>query len=225
LLEHCTIKNYIMDLMQTLQEQLSGHTLTQISQQIGATTEQTSSAANGVFAAMLGGLANNASTPTGLSALTTALDKDHDGSILNDVAGMIGGILQGQTTGANNGAGILGHVLGDKQDQVAQHVSESSGLDMSQIMKLMPILAPIVMGVIGKIHSSNSAQQSTGGGFGDLASILMGSVQSASQSGGFGDLIGKVLGGLMGGQQAPNQDSGQSGGGLFGNILGSILKK
>ena len=216
-----------MDLMQILQEQLSGPALTQISQQIGATKEQTSTAANGIFAALLGGLAKNASTETGLSALTSALDRDHDGSILNDVAGMIGGILQGQTTPANNGAGILGHVLGDKQDQVAQHVSENSGLDMSQIMKLMPILAPIVMAVIGKMFNSNSNlnQQSSGGGFGNLANILMGSVQSASQSGGFGDLIGKVLGGVMGGQQAPSQESGEAGGGLLGNILGNIFKK
>jgi hypothetical protein len=211
--------------MQTLQEQLQGPALSQISKQIGATNEQTSTAANGIFAALVGGLAKNASSESGLNALTNALDRDHDGSILNDVAGMIGGILQGQVSGANNGAGILGHVLGNKQEQVAQHVSQTSGLDLSQIMKLMPILAPIVMGVLGRMRNSNESTPSSGGGFGDLANILMGSAQSAAQSGGFGDLIGSVLGGVLGGQQAPNQETAQSSGGFLGNILGNIFKK
>ena len=88
------------------------------------------------------------------------------------------------------------------------------------------VLAPIVMAVIGKMRNSDTSQQNSGSGFGDLANILMGSVQSAAQSGGFGDLIGKVLGGVLGGQQAPTQDSAQvGGGGLLGNILGNIFKK
>jgi hypothetical protein len=211
--------------MQMLQAQLNGNLLSNLSQQIGANEQQTATAANGIFAALVGGLANNASTQSGLSALTSALDRNHDGSVLDDVIGMIGGMSQGQVTGATNGAGILGHVLGTKQTQVAQQVSQSSGLDLSQIMKLMPILAPIVMGVIGKMRTSNASQPAAGGGFGDLASILMGGAQSA-QSGGFGDLIGTVLGGVLGGQQAPQpQQTQQSGGGLLGTIFGSIFKR
>lgn len=214
-----------MDLMQMLQAQLNGNLLSNLSQQIGADEQQTATAANGIFAALVGGLANNASTQSGLSALTSALDRNHDGSVLDDVIGMIGGISQGQVTGATNGTGILGHVLGNKQTQVAQQVSQSSGLDLSQIMKLMPILAPIVMGVIGKMRNTSASQPSDGGGLGDLASILMGGAQSA-QSGGFGDLIGTVLGGVLGGQQAPQpQQTQQSGGGLLGTIFGSIFKR
>ncbi len=213
-----------MDLMQMLQGQLNGNLLSNLSQQIGADEQQTATAANGIFAALVGGLANNASTENGLSALTSALDRDHDGSVLDDVIGMIGGMAQGQISGSNNGTGILGHILGGKQNQVAQQVSQSSGLDMSQIMKLMPILAPIVMAVIGKMRNSNSSEQSSRGGLGDLASILMGSAQSA-QSGGFGDLIGTVLGGVLGGQQAPTHVAPQRGGGLLGTIFGSIFKR
>lgn len=214
-----------MDLMQMLQSQLNGNLLSNLSQQIGADEQQTATAANGIFAALVGGLANNASTQSGLSALTAALDRNHDGSVLDDVIGMIGGLSQGQVSGATNGAGILGHVLGNKQTQVAQQVSQSSGLDLNQIMKLMPILAPIVMGVIGKMRNTSASQPAAGGGLGDLASILMGGAQSA-QSGGFGDLIGTVLRGVLGGQQAPEpQQTQQSGGGLLGTIFGSIFKR
>lgn len=206
--------------MEILQGQLSDDMLEQMSQQIGADKGQTAVAANGIFATLLGGLANNASTESGLASLGAALDRDHDGSVLDDLMGMVGGMMQGNTTesapSALNGAGILGHILGDRQEVAAQQISQSSGLNIGQIMKLMPILAPIVMGVLGR------AKNSGGLDLGGLANILMGSAQSA-QSGGFGDLIGSVLGGVLGGGQQGQQQQG--GGGLFGQILGGIFGK
>ncbi len=206
--------------MDILQGQLSDDMLGQMSQQIGADKEQTAVAANGIFATLLGGLANNASTESGLASLGAALDRDHDGSVLDDLMGMVGGMMQDNNTAnapsALNGAGILGHILGDRQEVAAQQISQSSGLNIGQIMKLMPILAPIVMGVLGRAKSSGGLD------LGGLANILMGSAQHA-QAGGFGDLIGSVLGGVLGGGQAAPQQ--QQGGGLFGQILGGIFGK
>ncbi len=207
-----------MDLLQLLQSQLNGPAIQQISQQIGASEEQTAAASNGIFAALLGGLANNTTSTDGINALASALDKNHDGSILDDLAGFVGNMMSGQTNPAMNGAGILGHILGSKQEQVAQHVSQTSGLDLSQIMKLMPILAPIVMAAIGKMR--NNANGGQGMGLSDLASILMGSAQSAQQSG-FGDLLGNVIGGVLGNSGAGQQ----SGGGLLGKIFGAVFKR
>ncbi|MEQ1744255.1 MAG: DUF937 domain-containing protein [Saprospiraceae bacterium] len=208
-----------MDLMNLLQGQLSDNVLNHLSQQIGAPKEQTAAAANGIFATLIGGLANNATNESGLSSLMSALDQDHDGSVLDDLMGMIGNMSQqGNASGAMNGAGILGHILGDRQETAAQQVSQSSGLNMDQIMKLMPVLAPIVMGVLGR------AKNSEGFDLGGLAQVLMGSAQNA-QSGGFGDLIGSVLGGVLGGNQPQQQQPQQDGGGLFGQILGGILGK
>lgn len=204
-----------MNLMEILQGHLSDDMLEQLSAQIGADKEQTAVAANGIFASLVGGLANNASTESGLASLGAALDRDHDGSMLDDLMGMVGGMMSGSSdapvSAAQNGAGILGHILGDRQEAAAEHISQSSGLNMGQIMKLMPILAPIVMGVLGRAKSSGGLD------LGSIGNILMGSAQSA-QSGGFGDLIGSVLGGVMGGGQ---QQSG--GGGMLGQILGGIL--
>lgn len=208
-----------MDLLQILQGQLSDGLLDNLSQEIGAEKEQTAAAASGIFATLLGGLANNASSEQGLSALGSALDKNHDGSVLDDLMGMAGGILQGQGSGATNGVGILGHILGDRQEVAAQQVSQSSGLSMGQVMKLMPILAPIVMGVLGKARSSG------GLGLGDLAGILMGSAQQAQTSGGFGDLLGNVLGSVLGGgQQQQAAPHASMGGDLLGSVLGSIFR-
>jgi hypothetical protein len=208
-----------MDIMQMLQGQLDDNVLGQISEQIGANPQQTAIAANGIFASLLGGMANNAASEGGLSSLLGALDKNHDGSVLDDLPGLVGGLLQsgGQGDGASNGLGILNHVLGGQQGAVAQQVSQSSGLTMSQVMKLLPVLAPIVMGVLGR------AKNQGGLDLGNLANILMGSAQSGAQQSGMGDLIGSVLGGVLGGGQSQQQSQG--GGGLLGNILGGIFGK
>ncbi|MBK8555616.1 MAG: DUF937 domain-containing protein [Lewinellaceae bacterium] len=195
---------------------MSDDLLEQLGNQIGADKQQTATAANGVFASILGGLANNASSEGGLSALSAALDRDHDGSILDDVLGMVGGMMQGQDNNPSaNGMGILNHVLGGQQEAVAQQVGQKSGLDMSQVMKLMPILAPIVMGVLGK------AKKTGGLDLGNLAGVLMGSAQNAGQQSGMGDILGNILGSVMTGQQQPQG----SGGGILGSILGGIFGK
>ncbi|MBK8954354.1 MAG: DUF937 domain-containing protein [Saprospiraceae bacterium] len=219
-----------MDLMKMLQDQMNNQVLGQISQQIGASEDQTATATQGIFTALVGGLANNTSSGTGLNSLLSALDRDHDGSSLDDIMGFVGGMMSGTASGNQaNGMGILGHILGNKQEAVAQNISQKSGLDLSQIMKLMPILAPVVMSVLGKLLRSGGnapqAQAAPSGGAGqiiDLASILMGSAQSA-QGGAFGDLLGNVIGGVLsGGQPAANQSSG---GGLFGKLLGTLFKR
>ena len=199
-----------MDLMQLLQGHMSEEVIGQLSDRIGAEPQQTAAAANGVFASLLGGLAQNATTPSGLGSLMGALDRDHDGSVLDDLMGMVSGTAQPPTAAAANGLGMLGHILGGNQEQVADHVSQSSGLNMAQVMKLMPILAPILMGVLGKAKSGGNL------GGGDLAGVLMGSAQGASQMPGMGGLLGSILGGVMGGGQQ------QQGGGL-GDLLGSVL--
>ena len=206
-----------MNLMDILQGQLSDETLGQLSDHIGADKSQTAEAANGIFATLLGGLANNASSEGGLSALGAALDRDHDGSMLDDLMGMVGGIMDpnAPNTGAANGLGILGHILGGRQEAAADQIGQSSGLSMGQVMKLMPILAPIVMQVLGR------AKNQGGLDLGSLAGILSGSAQNA-QSSGFGDLLGSVLGGVLGGGQQPQQ---QQGGGLLGSVLEGLFRR
>ena len=135
--------------------------------------------------------------------------------MLDDLVGMVGGMMAGgQQTQAANGLGILGHVLGDRQDVAAEQISQSSGLNMSQVMKLMPLLAPIVMAVLGRVKNQGGLD------LGSLAGVLMGSAQNAQQ-GGMGDLIGSVLGGVLGG----GQQQQQQGGDLLGDILGGIFGK
>ena len=171
-----------MDLTGLLQGALSGDTVNQISQQIGADEGTTSSAIQAALPMLLGGLAQNSSTEQGAASLFSALDKDHDGSALDDIAGLIGG-----GAAASTGAGILGHIFGGSQDNVAQGVSQASGLDMSKVGPLLAILAPVVMGAIGK------TQRQQGLGAGDLAGLLGGATQSMSSGSPMLDMLSGML--------------------------------
>ena len=156
----------------------------QIAQRIGADPEQTRQAIAMALPTLLAGLQGQAAPGSGLQQ---ALLQDHDGSILDDIAGYLSGSANlGERT--TNGAGILEHVLGPQQPDVQRTLSSKSGLSLSSIAQLLPLLAPIVMGMLGRQARSQSSDGAGGGGLGDLGSIL-------------GGLTGG-LGGLMGGASA-----------------------
>lgn len=179
------------NLIDLLQGQLSEGLLDQLSNQLGGTDkEQTQDAASGIISAMVSALSKNASTPSGADALANALERDHDGSILDDIMGYAGGsaakpeYTQDRMT---NGAGILKHVLGAKQGNMIEMISKMSGLANGQTGNLMTMLAPIVMGMLGKQRKQQNLDQ------GGLADILSRSVQSQTNKRQEMGFIGKLL--------------------------------
>ncbi len=165
-----------MDLMELLGNTIDGNVINQLSQNIGGSPEQTQQATQGILTTLLGALSNNASTPEGAQNLTNALEKDHDGSILSDIAGFLGGNSQANQSSTGNGMGILNHILGDKIGSVTNMISNVSGLDGNQTGNLMSQLAPLLMGVLGQ------SKQQGGLDVSGLASILGGTVQNQQQN-------------------------------------------
>ena len=132
------------DLLGSLMSQLGGGGVDQIARSVGVSGGDVTNVLAGALPAMMAGLTRNAASSGGAGALLGALDRDHDGSILDDVMGYLGG---GGTAG---GAGILGHVFGGRQANVEQAVSRSSGVDMGSVIKIMAMVAPLLMGSLGK---------------------------------------------------------------------------
>jgi len=166
-----------MNIMDMLQSQLSGGLVDQLSQQIGgADREQTATAASGIVTTLVSALARNAASQDGAASLSNALDRDHDGGILENLMGMLSGNVQPQNERAANGAGILNHILGDRQGGVSSMVSQMSGLNNNQTSQLMTMLAPIVMGMLGKTKRENGLDE------GGLASLLNGTVSQQQNS-------------------------------------------
>ena len=177
------------DLMDLLPSQLTDGLVDQLSKQLGgADKQQTASAASSIFSTIMGGLAKNASTSDGASALSNALEKDHDGGILDNFADILGGGAKPSNERAMNGAGILKHVLGGKQGGAIDIISKMSGLDGDKTGNLMSILAPMVLGTLGK------AKKEQGLGIEDLSGFLNGSVkQQQSRAKDEMGIIGKFL--------------------------------
>ncbi len=133
------------DLFGSLMEQLGGGGVAQIGQSLGVSGADVTKVLAGALPVIMAGLNRQASTSNGAEGLLGALDRDHDGSILDDVAGFLGSA--GAVAG---GAGILGHVFGGGQTNVESAVSRSSGVDLASVGKIMAMAAPLVLGVLGK---------------------------------------------------------------------------
>jgi hypothetical protein len=166
---------------------LSGDQIGAIASQLGVDSTQAQSAIEHAIPLIVGGMAQNASTPQGANALNNALGA-HGG----DLSGILGSVLGG---GANSGIGgaILGHVFGGNQGAVNQGLGQATGLDQHNAGQLLSILAPLVMGAL-----ANHAQgQNVGAG--GLGGLLTQEVQQVQQQGGSaGGLLDAVLGGSGG---------------------------
>jgi hypothetical protein len=142
-------------ILDSVRQQLDAGTIRTISEQLGADPATTSNAISMALPALVGGLSRNASNPQGAAALDSALDQ-HDGSILDNLGGLLGGGSGGGGglgggLGGGIGGAILGHIFGAKRGSVEQGVGKASGLDAARTAQLLAMLAPIVMGVLGRM--------------------------------------------------------------------------
>lgn len=155
-------------LMDLLGAALDENAVKQIAGQLGASNTQVQSAIGMALPALLQGLRRNAADPQGAESLANALQRDHDGSVLDDLMGFLGHAQQGP------GAGILRHVLGEQRTVVQQGIGQAAGINPNQVGNLLEMLAPIVMGALGK----TTRQQGTGmGGLLDLLGQATGQMQ------------------------------------------------
>jgi hypothetical protein len=142
-----------MSLLEMLQQRLGGQATDTISRQIGADPGTTSNAIDAALPLLLSAVARNAGNPNQAQSLNQAIEQDHDGSILDDVPGFLN---QG---GGGAGAGILRHVLGGRQQNVQTGLSQATGLDAGKTGQLLTMLAPLVMGALGKAKREKQLDQ------------------------------------------------------------------
>lgn len=196
--------------------QLGQGGLEEIGGQLGVDSGQASSLVASALPALLGGLSSNASSSDGAGALFGAL-ANHGGDLPSG-----GGLMAGLDL--DDGAKILGHVLGGNQGNVVNHLAGNDGAKSSMMKQLLPILAPIVMnwlanraksggldaGGLGSMlgQEAQSAQSSapdlgglfdllggSGGGMADIAGDVLGAATGNSSSGGLMGMFKKMLGG------------------------------
>ncbi len=172
---------------------------------------------------LMGAMKKNTSTPGGAQGLMNALSSKHDGGILDDLGGLFGGGVDQNVM--NDGAGILGHILGSKQPQVENALSSKSGMDAGTISQILQIAAPILLGYLGKqtrqqnVSSPDGLNGLLGGlmGGGKAASKQQSLIESFLDSDGDGSVIDDLAGMVL--------NSGGSKKGGLGGMLGGLFGK
>ncbi len=116
----------------------------QISEKLGQDTAKTEDAVKTALPMIVGALAKSAQKGNA-DGLAQALERDHDGGILDNVSDFM------RRGNFEQGSGILGHVMGDKAGAAAKALGSSTGIDSDKAGSLMAMLAPVVMGAMGKV--------------------------------------------------------------------------
>src|SRR5690554_1782269 len=176
-----------MDISELLNSPIGQSIIQNVSGRLGMNEKDASGAVKAAIPTILAGMTRNSQSKVGAESLNKAIESKHDGSLLDNLSG----ILQGHTQELQqDGDGILGHVFGNKRSAVEQGISNKTGVSSSKIGPLLSTLAPIVMAYLGKEKRQTSTNA---GGLGDLLGGLMGGAKQSRSGGGIMDLISGAL--------------------------------
>ena len=192
-----------------------------IAGQTGQDESKTSDVLGMAMPLLLGAMKKNTASPEGASGLMNALSSKHDGSILDNLGGLFGGGVDQEVM--DDGAGILGHVFGNKQQNVQQALSQRSGVDSGSIGDILKIAAPLVMGYLGKQQRQSNVSDPSelnsllGNMLGGQPREKQSLIESLLDKDGDGSVIDDVAEMVM-------NSGGKKKGGL-GGLLGGLFKR
>lgn len=165
-----------------------------LSRSLGSNPQATKTAAAAALPMLFAALAKNAQTDEGASALAGALERDHDGSILDALSAGFSDDMR------KDGDGILKHVLGGRRGMAEAGIAQASGLDSDQTSAILAKLAPLVMGALGQAKRSRNLDA---GGVTELlrgedgpARAKLGGLAGLLDRDGDGSVADDLLGGL-----------------------------
>ncbi len=188
------------------QESLGPQISDQLSSNLGIQKDQASQALEKVAPLILGGLKRQAQQ-AGEGRVNHIVQKYGRESALNDLSGHIQ-----RRAGDANPDPTLGGLLGSAGPQAANLLDEKLGLSKGMGMKLIPILAPIILGALKKRANSGTGRSAGSGGGGGGGGLLT----SILDRDGDGSILDDVAGMVF------NSGSGRRGGG-GGGFLAKLL--
>jgi hypothetical protein len=155
---------------------------------------------------ILGGLKRQMEERGGAPRVDHILNKYGSASVLDDIGGLFGTHAQNE-----NADPRLGGLLGDSGVNAANLLAQNFNLDRNTAMKIIPMLAPIILGFLTQKRDAGGAgsqgiavlldQDGDGNILDDVAGFFMrglGGGQGAQRG---GDLLGGLLGAVMGGNR------------------------
>lgn len=134
---------------QMITQKVGGAAAGMLAQRLGISESTAQTAVQLAVPVIVAALARNASQPQGAQDLHQAVANDHDGSILDQLTSYIG------NPQAANGSGILSHVLGGDRPAVENNLAQATGMDQNSAGNLLEMVAPLVMGAVGREQQQN----------------------------------------------------------------------
>lgn len=157
----------------------------QIAQKLGASEEQTQNAIGMALPTLLGSLANKADDDAGCQQLHQQLQSTQVSQLANPIQDLLsGGVGSLLESFGGNAGGLLGSLLGGRQQKVEQGLGQASGLNAGQISSLLALLAPLVLGALGQHAKSQDLD------LGGLKGMLQGEKQAMQKNAAGGLLAG-----------------------------------
>jgi len=133
----------MFSLQELLGQEQGNQAVNQMSQAVGADNSAVNSVIQMALPMILSGMAQKAQQPETAPVITNAIQQEH-GGILDNLGGLLGNVNPMMSSG------ILGTIFGNNQTQVAQQIGQQSGLQTSQVASILMMLAPLVLGYLGR---------------------------------------------------------------------------
>lgn len=132
------------DVLDVLGRALTPKAISALAPHVGLESAQADKLVKAIIPWIVEQLRNNATS--GQSAkIADALNKDHDGGLIDLAESFLGGGFR-----SGSGEGILGHVFGAQLDAVVARVSATTGLPPTAVRTGFQAVAPLAMGAITK---------------------------------------------------------------------------
>jgi hypothetical protein len=167
------------NILDSIKGQLNDETISNISKQLGESTENVKAAIDSLLPTIMKGFSNKASTDSGF---LSNLDTDGDGDVdMNDLTGFFSGAGKNMMDMVNN-------LFGDKKEDVSAAVAEESGMSKENTNNLMQSLTAMVM------KNVNDAKKATG-----VEGVIANLTKEAANLTGQGSEMAKKAMGLLDG--------------------------
>lgn len=146
-----------LNLINLLKDYITPEVVSKASSFIGESEAGTSKAIDSIVPTVLGGLLNKAQDGNGLSVISNLITNgSQNGSILSNVLNIFNGGEQTDTI-IKSGSSAIASIFGEnKLADIASMVSNQSGVQASGASKLLSIITPMVLGLIGKQTNGDS---------------------------------------------------------------------
>ena len=195
-------------------DMVKGAVSDQIMGQIGgllgqSDSKKTSTLFDTAAQSILSGMMKKASNPQGAQDIFRAVES-HDDGVLDKLGDLLGGGNEKDLM--KSGGGVLDTVFGQNQSGILGSIGKFLGIDNSMMGTLMKLVAPIVMGVIGR-HVKSKALDAVG--LGSLLGEQKGFLSSAMPAGltsslGIGDMFGGAADSVKGAASAVTGAAGDA---------------